>query len=88
MIGSLDNDPNAPGLRHTEEAELQGANRLERAISFINTVKNYLKMKGLIILGVLKSLMVLVMTTSLAPWLQIGCIRVFIQVVFILFVLK
>ena len=34
MIGSLDNDPNASGLRHTEEAELQGANRLERAMSF------------------------------------------------------
>ena len=34
MIGSLDNDSNAPGLRHTEEAELQGANRLERAMSF------------------------------------------------------
>ena len=31
MIGSLDNDPNAPGLRHTEEAELQGANRLEES---------------------------------------------------------
>ena len=34
MIGSLDNDPNAASLRHTEEAELQGAHRLERAASF------------------------------------------------------
>jgi endonuclease I len=34
MVGALDNDPNAPGLRHTDEAELQGAHRLERAISF------------------------------------------------------
>ena len=43
MIGSLDNDPNAPGLRHTEEAEIQGINRLDRAISFYHATKNYPK---------------------------------------------
>ena len=36
MVGALDNDPNAAGLRHTDEAELQGAHRLERATSFYN----------------------------------------------------
>ena len=36
MVGSLDNDPSASGLRHTPEAELQGAHRLERATSFYN----------------------------------------------------
>ena len=34
MVGALDNDPNAPGLRHTDEAELQGAHRIERATNF------------------------------------------------------
>jgi endonuclease I/pimeloyl-ACP methyl ester carboxylesterase len=36
MVGALDNDPDAAGLRHTIQAELQGAHRLERATSFYN----------------------------------------------------
>lgn len=36
IIGTQDNDPNAPSLRHTDEAELQGAHRLARAEYFFN----------------------------------------------------
>ena len=36
VIGTNDNDPDYPGLRHTDEAEIQGANRLERAAYFFN----------------------------------------------------
>lgn len=33
-VGEEDNDPDAPGLRHTEEADNQGMHRLERALTF------------------------------------------------------
>ena len=36
LIGTNDNDPNYPGLRHTDEAEIQGTQRLERAAYFFN----------------------------------------------------
>ncbi|MFZ6051833.1 alpha/beta hydrolase family protein [Halocola ammonii] len=36
MIGSADNDPNAPGLRHNIYADAQGDDRLERAQYFYN----------------------------------------------------
>lgn len=36
IVGTQDNDPNAPSLRHTDEAELQGAHRLARAEHFFN----------------------------------------------------
>ena len=34
QVGSLDNDPNAPGLRHNDYADAQGLHRLERGIHF------------------------------------------------------
>ena len=34
MVGTLDNDPNAPNLRHTPEAERQGQHRYARAYHF------------------------------------------------------
>jgi pimeloyl-ACP methyl ester carboxylesterase len=36
LIGELDNDPNASGLRHNEFADAQGDDRLERAQYFYN----------------------------------------------------
>ena len=35
-IGELDNDPNAPGLRHNRFADAQGLNRFDRANHFFN----------------------------------------------------
>ena len=40
LIGTNDNDPDYPGLRHTNEAEIQGAHRLERAAFFYNVSMN------------------------------------------------
>ena len=40
IVGTEDNDPNAPSLRHTDEAELQGAHRLARAEHFFNESQN------------------------------------------------
>jgi hypothetical protein len=37
MIGDNDTDPNSFGLRHTEEADVQGVQRFERANYFYNT---------------------------------------------------
>ena len=40
IVGTEDNDPNAASLRHTDEAELQGAHRLARAEHFFNESQN------------------------------------------------
>jgi hypothetical protein len=40
QIGSNDNDPNSPGLRHNPQADAQGMNRLSRANYFFNFSKN------------------------------------------------
>ena len=40
IVGTEDNDPNAASLRHTDEAELQGAHRLSRAEHFFNESQN------------------------------------------------
>ena len=40
MVGSLDNDPSASGLRHTPEAELYRGSMIERATSFYITKVN------------------------------------------------
>lgn len=37
QVGSLDNNPNASGLRHNQFADAQGLNRLDRAQHFFNT---------------------------------------------------
>jgi hypothetical protein len=40
QIGLEDNDPNSPGLRHNDQADAQGLNRLTRANYFFDYVKN------------------------------------------------
>ena len=40
IVGMEDDDPNAASLRHTDEAELQGAHRLARAEHFFNESQN------------------------------------------------
>lgn len=47
MIGTADNDPNAPSLRHTSQAEAQGANRLERAQYFFTESRQLALVQGL-----------------------------------------
>lgn len=41
QIGSNDNDPNSAGLRHNEQADAQGLNRLSRAYYFFNFANDY-----------------------------------------------
>lgn len=36
QVGSMDNDPNSPGLRHNAQADAQGLNRFSRAYHFFN----------------------------------------------------
>ncbi|QBN17615.1 alpha/beta hydrolase-fold protein [Flavobacterium nackdongense] len=40
QVGSNDNDPNSPGLRHNPQADAQGLDRLARANYFFNYSKN------------------------------------------------
>ncbi|MEX0596306.1 MAG: hypothetical protein WD512_07380, partial [Candidatus Paceibacterota bacterium] len=41
QIGSADNNPNSPGLRHNEQADAQGLNRLTRAYYFFNFANDH-----------------------------------------------
>jgi pimeloyl-ACP methyl ester carboxylesterase len=41
LVGSADNDPNSPGLRHNPQADAQGLNRLDRANYFYNYSSDY-----------------------------------------------
>ena len=41
QIGSADNDPNSPGLRHNAQADAQGLNRLTRAYYFFNFANDH-----------------------------------------------
>jgi len=41
QVGSQDNDPNSPGLRHNAQADAQGLNRLDRANHFYNFAYDY-----------------------------------------------
>ena len=41
QIGSADNDPNSPGLRHNAQADAQGLNRLTRAHYFFNFANDH-----------------------------------------------
>ena len=47
QIGSLDNDPDFPGLRHNEFADAQGFHRLERAIHFYNQAESLAQVNSL-----------------------------------------
>lgn len=40
LVGSNDNDPNSSALRHNSIVDLQGLNRLDRAISFYNNAQS------------------------------------------------
>lgn len=40
QVGSLDNDPNSPGLRRNPQADAQGINRFSRAYHFFNYANN------------------------------------------------
>tara|TARA_B110000483_G_scaffold178740_1_gene211366 strand:+ start:2819 stop:3745 length:927 start_codon:yes stop_codon:yes gene_type:complete len=40
LVGSNDNDPNSSALRHNSIVDLQGLNRLDRAISFYNNTQS------------------------------------------------
>ncbi|MEO2148396.1 MAG: hypothetical protein ABGW56_04955 [Flavobacteriaceae bacterium] len=40
QVGSLDNDPNAPGLRHNAYADAQGLHRLARGIHFFDKAQS------------------------------------------------
>ena len=40
LVGSNDNDPNSSALRHNSVVDLQGLNRLDRAISFYNNAQS------------------------------------------------
>ena len=40
QIGELDNDPQSPALRHTEEADAQGLHRYDRAYYFFTQAEN------------------------------------------------
>jgi hypothetical protein len=46
IVGANDNDPNAPNLRHTPEADAQGSNRVERAQYFYQTSRDLAVSQG------------------------------------------
>ena len=47
QVGDLDNDPNSPGLRHNEFADVQGLNRLERGRYFFEMAQQLAATKSL-----------------------------------------
>ena len=47
QVGTLDNDPDFPGLRHNEFADAQGLHRVDRAIHFYNQAQDFAQMNSL-----------------------------------------
>ena len=47
QVGTLDNDPDFPGLRHNEFADAQGLHRVDRAIHFYNQAQNFAQTNSL-----------------------------------------
>ena len=47
QVGTLDNDPDFPGLRHNEFADAQGLHRVDRAIHFYNQAQAFAQTNSL-----------------------------------------